>query len=82
MPRASAASHHRAAIVADVAALQIQMETMVKAVEKAAADLAELRENLAFLRGNRKAALAWGGLILSLFGGIGGAAIDALLSRR
>lgn len=82
MPRAPAAAHSQAAIVADIAALQVQMQAMIKAVEKAAVDLAELREDLAFLRGNRKAALAWSGLILSLVGGIGGAAIDALLSRR
>lgn len=69
-------------MVADIAALQTQMESVTRAVEKAAAELAGLRENLAFLRGNRKAALAWGGLLLSLLGGGVGAALNALLNHK
>jgi hypothetical protein len=72
----------RAAIIADIAALQTQVDAMSKALDKAAADLAALRESLAFLRGNRKAALAWGGLLLSLLGGGVGAAVNALVSNR
>lgn len=82
MTRVPSTVHTRSSIVADIAALQVQMESMAKAVDKAAADLADLRESLAFLRGNRKSALAWSGLILSLFGGVGGAVVDALLNRR
>ncbi len=81
MTRTRAAAS-KATIVADIAALEVQMATVVRAVEKAAADLAELRETLAFLRGNRKAAFAWGGLILSLLGGAVGAGVTALLGPR
>jgi len=82
MTRAKQNPASRTAIVADIAALETQMASVVRAVEKAGADLAELRENLAFLRGNRKAAFAWGGLILSLLGGGVGAAVTALLDHR
>jgi hypothetical protein len=58
------------------------MASVVRAVEKAAIDLADLRETLAFLKGNRKAAFAWGGLFLSLVGGVIGAIVTALIDRR
>jgi len=82
MTRAKAVPASRGAILADIAALEIQMAAVMRAVEKAGIDLAELREDLAFLRGNRKAAFAWGGLFLSLMGGGIGAAITALLDHR
>jgi len=82
MTRTSHPPASRTAIVADIAALQAQMESVSKAVEKAVVELAALRESLAFLRGNRKAAFAWGGLLLSLLGGVVGAAVTALLNQR
>ena len=82
MTRAKSAPASRGAMLADIAALEIQMAGVARAVEKAGQDLAELREDLAFLRGSRKAAFAWGGLFLSLMGGGIGAAITALLDRR
>jgi len=82
MPRAKTSPASPGAILADIAALETQMSTVVRAVEKAAVDLAELRESLAFLKGNRRAAFAWGGLFLSLLGGGIGAAVTALIERR
>jgi hypothetical protein len=82
MPRAKQNPTSSGAILADIAALETQMASVVRAVEKAAIDLADLRETLAFLKGNRKAAFAWGGLFLSLVGGVIGAIVTALIDRR
>ena len=82
MPRGTHTPATRTTIVADIAALEVQMATVIRSVEKASVDLAELRESLAFLRGNRKAAFAWGGLLLSLLGGGVGAAVTAFLGQR
>ena len=82
MTRTKQAPPSRTTMVADIASLETRMEIMVRAVEKAAADLSELRESLAFLSGNRRAAFAWGGLFLSLLGGGVGAAVAALLDHR
>ena len=82
MTRAKQPPGSRGAILADIAALEIQMAGVVRAIEKASTDLAELRETLAFLRGNRRAALAWGGIFLSLIGAAVGGAVTALIERR
>jgi len=82
MTRAKQNPASRGAILADIAALEIQMAGVMRAVEKASTDLAELREMLAFLRGNRKAAFAWGGLFLSIVAAAVGAGVTALIERR